>query len=167
MWKIISLITVCLLVSIGAGVFVYQVMNKPQPVKAIDTMSETKSFLGLTEVELALTPQQQQRGLMYRKSLCKTCGMLFEFDTERELNFWMRNTYIPLDIIFLAENGKITSISANAAPLQESPTFNSKSPAKYALEVNAGKAEQYKIAAGDYLDVSKLKSLGMEYRFEY
>lgn len=87
-------------------------------------------------VELAETRETQQRGLMGRDSLPENYGMLFVYDSERTLSFWMRNTKIPLDIAFIDANGVIVGIDQLEPRSEESVL--SKSPAMYALEINQG-----------------------------
>jgi len=99
-------------------------------------------------VEMALTPEEQARGLMYRRSLPEGQGMLFDFKTERELTFWMKNTYVPLDMIFIRGDGTILRIAENTEPLSER-LVSSGGPARAVLEVVAGTARKLGIARGD------------------
>ncbi|MEM7643680.1 MAG: DUF192 domain-containing protein [Pseudomonadota bacterium] len=100
--------------------------------------------------ELALTPEQQQRGLMFREEMARLSSMLFVFPRARERTFWMRNTLIPLDIIFLDDTGTITHIHDNAVPLDET-VIPSDGPARAVLEINAGLAADLGLAEGDEL----------------
>ena len=100
------------------------------------------------QVELALTNKQRQQGLMYRTELAPDKGMLFIFPTERMQSFWMRNTYIPLDIIFLRADGSVVNIVANAAPETDTPR-PSTGPAKAVFEIAGGRAAELGIAPGD------------------
>jgi uncharacterized membrane protein (UPF0127 family) len=87
-------------------------------------------------VELAVTPEQRQKGLMYRKSLPENEGMLFVFPEEAIQNFWMKNTYIPLDVAFFDKDGYLIeyqSMEPNSEIIHQSSE-----PAKYALEMNQG-----------------------------
>jgi len=104
-------------------------------------------------VEIANDPAEQSRGLMFRKSMEWNNGMFFVFDEDRKLSFWMKNTYIPLDMIFINNEFKIIDIKENAKPCLEMPcpTYSSKEPVKYVLEVNAGFAQKNKIKIGDKL----------------
>lgn len=99
--------------------------------------------------EAAVTQQAQETGLMNRNSLASDRGMLFIFSSERDLNFWMKNTLIPLDIIFLDHNFKVVSIAQNTTPNQTTPTYESGAPAQYALEVNAGWTNLVNLQVGD------------------
>ena len=88
-------------------------------------------------VELALTNQERALGLMNRENLPSSQGMLFIFDEERVLSFWMKNTLIPLDIVFINSDFEVVSV-AKAVPCESDPcpTYPSAGPAKYVLEVN-------------------------------
>ncbi len=102
------------------------------------------------DVEVAKTDEARQEGLMFRNSLGENEGMLFVFDDEKPRSFWMKNTYIPLDIIFLDKEMKIVSIVENMEPCKEAncPTYSSEVPATYALEVNAGFVKENNINEG-------------------
>jgi len=102
------------------------------------------------EVELAQTDQQQQRGLMERTELGKNRGMLFVFDQEQPLSFWMKNTLIPLSIAYIDESGTIVDIQ-DMQPLDET-SHPSAGPAKYALEVNQGFFRENGINVGDRME---------------
>lgn len=92
------------------------------------------------DVELALTPKERNQGLMFRDCLKEDEGMLFVFIIEEERAFWMKNTLIPLDIIWLNQNKEVVFISKNNQPCKNDacPTINSDQKAKYVLELNAG-----------------------------
>ena len=100
------------------------------------------------EVELALTAAQRSMGLMYRTELAPNDGMLFIFPEPAFQRFWMRNTYIPLDIIFVAEGGRIVNIVANAEPRTDTGR-ESTGRAKAVLELIGGRAAELGITAGD------------------
>ncbi len=102
----------------------------------------------LFHIETARTPEEQAKGLMFREHLPEKQGMLFIFPIERQAAFWMRNTLIPLDMIFIKSDGVIESIHANARPHDETP-IPSQGPVKAVLEVNGGIAEKFNITAGD------------------
>jgi len=101
-------------------------------------------------VEIADDPAERERGLMYRKSMGDTEGMLFEWPEEDQRAFWMHNTYIPLDILFIDGSGKIVSIARNAAPMDETP-LPSYAPAKGVLEINGGLAAKLGVKPGDQI----------------
>ena len=104
----------------------------------------------LVFVELADDEEERREGLMYRQSLEENSGMLFLYESERELSFWMKNTFIPLDIIFINSDFEIVDIH-HAVPCRADPCpqYVSKLPAQYVLEVNGGFAEKKGIEEGD------------------
>src|SRR3954468_14426369 len=77
----------------------------------------TKSGVQAFSVEMATTDQEKQTGLMYRKELADGKGMLFDFSPEQQISMWMKNTYIPLDMIFIRADGRILRIAENTEPL--------------------------------------------------
>lgn len=99
-------------------------------------------------VELALTPQQQAQGLMGRTSMDKDAGMIFLFPEEAERSFWMKNTLIPLDMIFIREDGTISKVHDSAKP-HDLTSVKSEGPALAVLELNGGTAKKLGISAGD------------------
>ncbi len=99
-------------------------------------------------VELATNDEERARGLMYRKELPEGRGMLFDFKTEQPAEFWMRNTYVSLDIIFIRGDGRILRIAENTEPLSER-LIPSGGPIRGVLEVVAGTARKLGIAPGD------------------
>lgn len=97
-------------------------------------------------VEIATTPVETAAGLMFRKDMDDDHGMLFAFEKSSRRSFWMRNTVMPLDIIFLDENGEVDSIR-RGKPLDETP-LRSDGKARYVLELKAGQAEAFGIQDG-------------------
>lgn len=102
-------------------------------------------------VELARTPQEQAKGLMFRTQMGPDEGMIFPFDPPRGASFWMRNTVIPLDLIFVGRDGRISNIAANAVPYDETPLYSA-GDAKAVLELNGGRAAQLGIKPGDRVE---------------
>lgn len=102
-------------------------------------------------VEVARTPAEQARGLMYRTELAPDGGMLFPFDPPRPAAFWMKNTYIPLDIIFIGVDRRIARIAARTVPYSLDPV-ESGVPVVAVLELAGGTAEAQGIAVGDRVD---------------
>lgn len=100
------------------------------------------------DIEIADTDFDVQTGLMYRDSMEKNQAMLFVFDDEQERYFFMKNTKIPLDLIYLDATKKIVSFQKNARPMDET-SLPSNAPAKYVLEVNAGLVDTWSLAIGD------------------
>ncbi|WP_343343308.1 DUF192 domain-containing protein [Sphingomicrobium sp. XHP0239] len=99
-------------------------------------------------VEVAETREQQNRGLMFRETLAPDRGMIFLYDDEAVRGFWMRNTYIPLDIIYIRADGTIATIHANTLPLSEAP-YSSLEPVQNVLEIAGGRAAELGISEGD------------------
>ena len=99
-------------------------------------------------VELATNAAERERGLMFRKSLPEGQGMLFDFKRDQSVSFWMHNTYISLDMIFISDDGRIAHIVENAKPLSDD-LIPSGAPVRGVLEVIAGTAQQLGIAPGD------------------
>lgn len=108
----------------------------------------TKSGVKMFAVEMATTDAERETGLMYRKELADGRGMLFDFTPEQEVSMWMKNTYIPLDMIFIRADGRILRIAENTEPLS-TRIIPSGGLAKGVLEVIAGTAKKYGIAPGD------------------
>jgi len=106
-------------------------------------------------VELAETADKQALGLMFRDSMPDDHGMLFLFPRESNRSFWMKNTRIPLDIFYFDENLSLVSVSENTPPCRtrQCPSYPSAGPAKYVLELNAGKAAELKAKEGDELEL--------------
>lgn len=100
------------------------------------------------DVELALNDAERSRGLMFREKLGPYDGMLFDFHREAPVSFWMKNTLIPLDMIFIAADGTIRSIHANAVP-HSTETIPSQFPVRGVLEINGGSAKLLGIKPGD------------------
>jgi uncharacterized protein len=99
-------------------------------------------------VELATNDAERERGLMYRKELPAGQGMLFDFQHEEPVSFWMHNTYISLDMIFIGGDGRIVRIAENAKPMSDD-LIPSGAPVRAVLEVIAGTARSLGIAPGD------------------
>jgi uncharacterized protein len=102
-------------------------------------------------IELAQTSEERAQGLMFRQTLAKDAGMLFDFGEEREVAFWMRNTFIPLDMIFIAADGEIKSIHENARP-QDPTSIPSGFPVRFVLEIPGGRSREIGLAVGDRLE---------------
>ena len=102
-------------------------------------------------LEVADTPKKQQLGLMHRKSMPQDRGMIFVFPEEQDRYFWMKNTLIPLDIIYMDAGGKVVSVKQMKP--QDETSVPSDGPAKYAVELNQGAAKRAGVAAGDVLTV--------------
>lgn len=110
----------------------------------IDTKSGAQHFT----VEMALTPPQQEQGLMFRRNLAADAGMLFVLAKTETATFWMKNTYIPLDMLFIAADGHIADIHERAVPMSET-LIVSKKPVRAVLELNGGTVARLGIRIGD------------------
>lgn len=102
-------------------------------------------------VEIADDDAERARGLMFRQSMASDHGMLFDFKEEREAAFWMRNTFIPLDMIFIAADGTVKTIHENARP-QDPTSIPSNAPVRFVLEIIGGRAAQIGLKPGDRLE---------------
>ncbi len=100
------------------------------------------------KIELAISQDQQVRGLMYRRTLAADAGMLFLYDDDHEIQMWMKNTLIPLDMIFIRADGTILSVAQRTVP-QSLATIPSGGAARAVLEVNGGTAARLGIKPGD------------------
>lgn len=104
-------------------------------------------------LEIADTPAERALGLMHRESLAENAGMLFVFSQESPLNFWMKNTLIPLDILYMDSAGVVVDIQTMypqpGVPDSELRNYPSAAPAQHALEINAGLAESLGFEVGD------------------
>jgi len=110
------------------------------------------------QVDLALTPEQHARGLMFVQSLAPDRGMLFLFDNDERRPFWMKNCFIPLDIVWMDENDMVVEISRDVPPCEADPcpNYTPSRPIRNVLEVQAGLCASHKLAVGDKLVVAGL-----------
>ena len=105
------------------------------------------------------TDKSRNKGLMFRKQkLKKDEGMLFDFKKPQQISLWMKNTFIPLDAIFIHENGKILDLKENLKP-KSKKSISSDIESKFVLEVNANTIQQNNIKIGDYINLKKIKKL--------
>ena len=100
------------------------------------------------QVELAVSPEQRSQGLMFREDLDEDRGMLFDFGRSQPASMWMRNTYVPLDMLFIDAAGRITQIAANTQPLSDA-AIASREPVRAVLELRAGVTARLGIEPGD------------------
>ena len=120
------------------------VMTFDKSKLSVITSTGQKNF----EVEMAVSDQQQSQGLMYRRSMAANAGMLFDYGALRHIQMWMKNTYIPLDMIFIGPKGKIINIVERTIPHSES-IISSKGRARAVLELNSGTVSRLGIKTGD------------------
>jgi uncharacterized membrane protein (UPF0127 family) len=110
----------------------------------VSTKSGDRTFT----VEIANTPNQRARGLMFRTRLSERHGMLFDFGRDQEIRMWMKNTLIPLDMIFIQSDGRIHRIEQNTEP-GSLRLISSNGPVRAVLEMSAGTSNKYGLAPGD------------------
>lgn len=130
---------------IVAGILLY--LYYPRKTSNISLEIKNTNF----DLEVATTFSQRAQGLMNRTSLCPNCGMIFVFEGESQLSFWMKNTLIPLDIIFLDSSGTIINIE-QGTPLSLA-NISSTVPSKYVIELNSGTAKSLDLKPGDTIQL--------------
>jgi uncharacterized membrane protein (UPF0127 family) len=106
-------------------------------------------------VELVDTPETRAQGLMYRQELADDAGMLFDFLEERPVSFWMRNTFIPLDMLFIGSDGVIRTIHVNAIP-HDPTSIPSQVPVQFVLEIPGGRSVELGIEPGDTVEHARI-----------
>src|SRR6266849_634773 len=138
----------CALLAVMAGVSL--VVAPPPAVSAEHQTLEiaTKTGVHVFAVELAVTDEERARGLMYRRSVPESYGMLFDFKRDQEVTMWMKNTYVSLDMIFIQSDGRIRRIAENTET-ESDKIIPSGGQVRAVLEVAAGTARKLGIEAGD------------------
>ncbi|HXN85709.1 MAG TPA: DUF192 domain-containing protein [Candidatus Binataceae bacterium] len=131
------------------------IMAACDPAPTVAIVASDHSERASVKVEIAATNDARELGLMYRKHLDENVGMLFIFPTADPVQFWMKNTPIPLDMIFADSNGRVIGIVANAEPFSEK-NVGGFGPTMYVLEVSGGFAARHDIVIGDELKFSGL-----------
>ena len=107
-------------------------------------------------VEVVDTPAARNKGLMFRQSLAKDAGMLFDFKQEQQTAFWMQNTFIPLDMIFIAADGEVKTIHVNAKP-HDTTSIPSGVPVQFVLEIPGGRSVEIGLKPGDRIEHPRMK----------
>jgi uncharacterized protein len=115
------------------------------------TVTTAKGAKHRFTVEVARTPEEQARGLMERQSLAPDRGMIFPYEQPQPVAFWMKNTLIPLDMIFVAPGGRILRVEANTVPLSLDPVGSGEA-VEAVLEIAGGRSAELGIAAGDRVE---------------
>jgi uncharacterized membrane protein (UPF0127 family) len=123
------------------------------PAQAVEAALEPLEIVTSTgahqfQVEVARTTRERERGLMDRRSMPRNQGMLFDFHIEQTVTMWMKNTYLPLDMIFVARNGRVTALQQNAVPMSET-IIPSGPPAYAVIELNGGVAQEIGLEVGN------------------
>jgi uncharacterized protein len=132
-----------------AAVFLAASAGAPAVGEGLQSLTiETSTGRHVFQVEVASDDASRERGLMDRRYMAADHGMLFEFDRDAPVAFWMKNTYIPLDMIFIASSGVVTHVAANAEPLSER-IIPSGGPCVAVLELNGGTAASIGLKVGD------------------
>ena len=122
-----------------------------QKEATLDLLQSNGDLISTLNIEIANSPYERETGLMYRTSMEKNQGMLFVFDEESILTFYMKNTYMSLDLIFISEKKEIISIYKNAKP-NDLSSISSKLPSKYVLEVIQGVSDNLNLKIGDRIN---------------
>jgi uncharacterized membrane protein (UPF0127 family) len=141
-----AIFAILVLLCINPAVLLEDALASPNGLEKLEiiTSGGTHEFT----VEVMRSDRQRERGLMFRRFLPQDRGMLFVFESERPLVMWMKNTYLPLDMIFIGRSGMVVGIAENAEPLSER-IIPSGAPAYAVLEVNAGTAARIGLRIGD------------------
>lgn len=139
-----SFLALCLLALVGAALSAAPA--RAQELEKLEFV--TRSGVHAFSVEVMRTPDQQARGLMFRRYLPDDRGMLFAFKRNEPIFMWMKNTYIPLDMVFIDRKGVVVSIARDTEPFSEK-TIGSGGPAWAVVELNAGAAARMDLSAGD------------------
>ena len=164
---LVILLPIIILVFICSLVFGLAAENRWGSVNLIDELFQnndnqlsdqtiTATIKGNDDINLNLqiadSPKEHSQGLMYRHEMPENNGMIFVFDNNDYREFWMKNTYLSLDMAFLDENKQIINIFANTEPLDTEKTYPSTKPARYVIETNAGWFTENDVEEGDYFE---------------
>ena len=133
-----------LLLLAGAAAASAQLQRFPTAALVIETSTGRQEF----KVEVASTPLQWEQGLMFRQNLAPDAGMLFDFKAVAPMSMWMKNTFIPLDMVFIDAQGRVINIAERTVPQSLEPV-SAAAPARAVLELNAGTASRLGIRPGD------------------
>jgi uncharacterized membrane protein (UPF0127 family) len=142
-----ALVASCLVATLSLGLperSAAQAPEGPREELVVTTEAGAHTF----QVEIADDPRERSLGLMYRREMAEDAGMLFDFGIEEPASFWMQNTYIPLDMLFIKADGTIESIAERTTPMSQK-SIPSKGPVRYVLEINGGLSDTLGIDAGD------------------
>ena len=147
------------------GVLVAALLLALSPVLAFSATFATEGMTirgagGATHaftVEIAALPDQRAQGLMNRKQMAADRGMLFDFGASRRVYMWMKDTYLPLDMLFVGQDGTIVSITPDTVPLSEA-IIDSHRDVRFVIELNAGTARRLGIAIGDKAESAQIKA---------
>ncbi len=148
--RVVRLLALTLsLASLSFVPFPAAAQDGPQPRLKVESLEIlTKTGIRVFNVEMAVTPEQQRIGLMFRKEVADGEGMLFDFGASRPVAMWMENTIVSLDMVFIRADGTIANIAKATTPFSRQ-TVESQGAVKAVLEIVAGAADRYGIAPGD------------------
>ncbi len=135
-------------------VFLFGCMAAPKQGQKVSLDSLCIKDKECIKIERATTPQQHSAGLMYRESLESNSGMLFLFSDQKPRSFWMKNTLIPLDLVWIDESKTIVGITENTVPCKADPcrAYPSNLPVKYVLEINSKSSSKFGLKTGQKVD---------------
>ncbi|HTP12073.1 MAG TPA: DUF192 domain-containing protein [Bacteroidota bacterium] len=125
---------------------------KEGELRFLDSRDNLRSAI---DIEIADDDASRMQGLMYRDSMAETQGMIFVFPDEAERSFWMENTILPLDIVYINAQNRIITIQKNTVPYSRD-SIPSNGPAKYVVEVNAGYCDRHSVRVGDHIEWKRL-----------
>ncbi|MDD3002955.1 MAG: DUF192 domain-containing protein [Candidatus Shapirobacteria bacterium] len=134
-----------------AGILIWRLFFYLPPANSVKIKIGNTNY----NIELATTIAQKTKGLSGRNTLCKNCGMLFTFGFETNLPFWMKDTLIPLDMIWLDKNGKIVDIQT-ATEINSTKIYQNQLPAQFVIELNVNDSQKINLKIGDIIDLSKI-----------
>jgi uncharacterized membrane protein (UPF0127 family) len=141
---------------------VFALLLAALPARALETFGTSELTVQASSgpqkftIELALSPAQMEQGLMFRRSMPPNAGMLFDFKAPTNVTMWMKNTVIPLDMLFLDPKGRIIDIHERAVPYS-TDMIAAKAPSRYVIELNGGTAARFGIKPGDQVTSPYLK----------
>jgi len=161
-----ALLMLLLLIPIVAGIVYMSMPSKPSKPKNMGPKFQKEGMLQFTDelqtqvlasidIEIAETDDDRTRGLMWRRSMEEEQGMLFIMEQQEMQSFWMLNTYIPLDILYIDESLRIVTIRKDTKPQTLDPVPSSQ-PARYVLEVNGGYCDRHNIREGHFIKYQRV-----------
>ena len=160
-WTRQNIILLCFVIVLATAAIYYFLIRKTEPqfVKGGEVTfikSRTNEKVKRIDVEVANTPATRDQGLMYRSHMADSLGMLFIFPDESREAFWMKNTILPLDIMFVDSKGVIDTIYRHTVPFDTS-SLPSRRKVQFVVEVNAGFSDKYGIREGDLISFNTIK----------
>ncbi len=136
------------LVCLIGVVFTFPATADPLAVEQLQIVTATGTHH--LSVEVARTDEETEKGLMFRRSLPENGGMLFDLQQDQEVSMWMKNTFIPLDMLFVSHDGRIVSLALDAQPMSEA-LISSRALAAAVIELNAGMVKKLAVEVGDFV----------------